>query len=120
MARTSRNRGGRIRVTDDSVETLGTHVEVRAEHVSAVNATKIKESSDTTRQGHRRRLKKLILWWMTEYPEYFEVGTRVLTQEEKDNPMNYYHTCDRDIIYEGLRVDMVLAYMGTVISSWFC
>jgi hypothetical protein len=26
--------------------------------------------------------------------------------------MNYYHTCDRDIIYEGLRVDMVLAYMA--------
>jgi hypothetical protein len=49
---------------------------------------------------------------MTEYPEYFKVGTRVLTQEGKDNPMNYYHTCDRDIIYEGLRVDMVLAYMA--------
>ena len=26
--------------------------------------------------------------------------------------MNFYHTCDCDNIYEGLRVDMVLAYMA--------
>lgn len=26
--------------------------------------------------------------------------------------MKFYHTCDRDIIYEGLRVDMVTAFMA--------
>jgi hypothetical protein len=26
--------------------------------------------------------------------------------------MKFFHTCDRDIVYEGLRVDMVLAYMA--------
>ena len=39
-------------------------------------------------------------------------GTRVLTEEEKADPMKFFHTCDRDIIYEGLRVEMVLAYMA--------
>ena len=92
--------------------TLGADVEVRAEHLSAVNATKTKESSDETRKGHRRRLKKMIGWWMTEYPGYFEVGTRVLSPEERCDPMKFFHTCDRDIVYEGLRVDMVLAYMA--------
>ncbi len=54
----SNNRGGgRIRVTDDSAVTIGAEVEVRAEHVAAVNATKTKESSDETRCGHRRQLK---------------------------------------------------------------
>jgi hypothetical protein len=57
-------------------------------------------------------MKKLIEWWMIEYPDYFEVGTRVLSAEEKADPMKYYHTCDRDIVYEGLRVDMVIAYMA--------
>jgi hypothetical protein len=104
--------GGRIRVTDDSAVTLGAEVEVRAEHVSAVNATKTKESFVETRRGHRRRMKKLIEWWMIEYPDYFEVGTRVLSAEEKADSMKYYHTCDRDIEYEGLRVDMVIAYMA--------
>ena len=52
--------GGRIRVTDDSAVTLGAEVEVRAEHVSAVNATKTKGSSVETRRGHRHHMKKLI------------------------------------------------------------
>jgi len=114
MLRTSGNRGGggRFRVTDDTVVTVGTDVQVRAEHVTALNATKKKESADETRRGHRRRLKKMMYWWMTEYPDYFEVGTRVLTEEEKADPMKFFHTCDRDIISEGLRVEMVLAYMA--------
>ena len=109
---TNRNRGGRIRVTDDSVVTIGTDVAVRAEHVEALNATKAKESADRTRKGHRLRLKKLIEWWMVEYPDYFEVGTRILSQEERLDPTKFYHTCNRDIVYEGLRVEMVLAYMA--------
>jgi hypothetical protein len=41
-------------VTDDSVETIGTHVEVHAEHANAVSATKTKESSGAKpRKGHR-------------------------------------------------------------------
>lgn len=46
-----------------------------------------------------------------EYPDYFKVGTRVLSAEEKADPMKYYHKCDRDLVYDGLRVDMVIAYM---------
>ena len=105
---TNHNRGGRIRITDDSVVTIGTNVEVRAEHVNAVNATRIKESSDETRKGHRRHLKKLMQWWMIEYPDYFEIGTRVLSEEERNDPMKFYHTCDRDIVC-----------MRDYVSTWF-
>ena len=48
MPRANRTGGGRIRVTDDTAVVLGADVEVRAEHLSAVNATKTKESSDET------------------------------------------------------------------------
>ena len=112
MPRTGPNQGGRIRLTDDSFANLAPEVQVRAEHVHAVNATKTKESADETRKSHRRRLKILINWWMDQYPDYFEAGTRVLSQEERSDPMKFYHTCDRDIIYEGLRVDMVTAFMA--------
>ena len=104
--------GGRIRVTDDSFNTIGANVEVRGEHTSALNATKQKESATKTRNGHRNRLKILIDWWRSEYPDYFEVGTRVVPQEDRHNPMLFYHTCDCDLIYKGLQVDMVLAYMA--------
>ena len=53
MSRSNNRGGGRIRVTDDSAITIGADVEVRAEHVSAVNVTKNKESSAETRRGHR-------------------------------------------------------------------
>jgi hypothetical protein len=80
--------------------------------VAAVNATKTKESSDATRKGHHRRLKKMIEWWMTEYRDYYDVGTRALSPQEMCDPMKFFHTCDRDIVYDGLRVDMVTAYMA--------
>ena len=109
----TRNRGGgRIRVTDDTAAIIGADVQVRAEHAMALNDTKSKESAPETRKGHRRRLRKLIEWWRDEYPDYFEAGTRVLSAEEKANPTKYYHTCDRDVVYEGLRVDMVLSYLA--------
>ena len=112
MPRANRTGGGRIRVTDNTAVVLGADVEVRAEHLSAVNATKTNESSDDTQKGHRRRLKKMIEWWMTEYPDYFVVGTRALSPQELCDPMKFFHTCDRDIMYDGLRVDMVTAYMA--------
>ena len=112
MSQNNNRGGGRIRVTDDSAVTIGAEVEVRPEHVAAMNVTKTKESSSEMRRGHRNHLKKLIQWWMMEYPDYFEVGTRVLSAEEKADPMKYYHKCDRDLVYEGLRVDMVIAYMA--------
>jgi hypothetical protein len=36
---------------------------------------------------------------MTEYPDYFEVGTRILSAEEKTDPMKFFHTCDRDTVH---------------------
>lgn len=49
---------------------------------------------------------------MMEYPDYFEVDACVLSAEEKADPMKYYHKCDRDLVYNGLCVDMVIAYMA--------
>jgi hypothetical protein len=31
---------------------------------------------------------------MTDFPEYFEFGTRVLSAEERANPMTFIHRCD--------------------------
>jgi len=95
--RGNRTAGGRVRVTDDTAIPVGAEVEVRPEHLTALNVTKTKENADETRKTHRRRIKNLIKWWMTEYPDYFEVGTRILSAEEKADPMKFFHTCDRDI-----------------------
>ena len=49
---------------------------------------------------------------MTEYPDYFETGTHILSAEEKADPMKFFHICDHDIVCKGLRVAMVLSYMA--------
>ena len=111
-ARVGRAQGG-TRLYGTAVPTIGTDVVVRAEHVNALNETKTKASQTQTRRGHRRRIKKIIEWWMEEYPDYFEIGTCVLSQEEKaDTMMFHFDFCDRDIEYRGLRIDMLLAFMA--------
>ena len=95
---TNRNRGGRFRVTDDTVIPIGVDVEVCPEHLRAMNATRTKENEDEPRKGHRCRIKKLIEWWMTEYLVYFEVGTGVLSAEERADHMKFLHTCDCDSV----------------------
>jgi hypothetical protein len=112
MPRTNSRGGGRIRATDGTAATVRAEVQVRAEHVTAVNATKTKECYDETRRGHRRCLKKLMEWWMPECSDYFEAGTHILSAEEKADPMKFFHKCDREIACEGLRIDMVLSSMA--------
>ena len=99
-------------MTDDTFASAGADVEVRNEHTSALNDTKMRENAIKMRNEHCCCLKKIIAWWRMEYPDYFEVGTKVLSQQDRDDAMLYYHTCDRDIVYKGFHVDMVLAYMA--------
>jgi len=58
---------------DDSFAPLGADVEVRNKHTSALNDTKLRENAIKTRHEYRLHLKKLIAWWSTEYPDYFDV-----------------------------------------------
>ena len=53
MQQTGCNQGGRFGVTDDSFAALAPEVEVCAEHVGALNATKTKESALETCKAHR-------------------------------------------------------------------
>ena len=94
--------GGRLHVTDDSANIVGTGVEVRPKHLRALNVTKTKQNADETRRGHRRRIKRIIKWWMLEYSHYFEVGTRILSLNKKEDPMMFFHTCDREHHLRGL------------------
>ncbi|KAL3764962.1 hypothetical protein ACHAW5_006670 [Stephanodiscus triporus] len=66
---------------------------------------------DKTRKEHRRRLRHLYTWWQHKYIDYFENGTRALSDDEMKDPVRFHHTNDRDIIYEGLNVSFVLAFL---------
>ena len=92
------------RNTDDVSQLINADMTIMAEHVAAINATTQKEMDDKTQKENRIRIRHIYRWWMEHYPNYFENGTRVLTQEEKEDQVMFHHTNDRDIIYTGLNV----------------
>ena len=50
---------------------------------------------------------------MEHYPDYFENGTWVLTEDEKNDITKFNHTNQQDIIiYGGLNVQYVMAFLS--------
>jgi len=88
---------------------------IDAEHAAAIQHTQAKEMEDKTRKEHRRRIRHLYTWWHDNYIDYFENGTCALSDDEKKDLVRFHHTNDRDIIYEGLNVNLVLAFLVTKI-----
>ena len=77
---------GRIRVhernVDDEAQIIGAGIQINARHTSDIIATEQSGMEDKTRREYRNRIKRMIRWWMENYPDYFEQGTRVLSEEE--------------------------------------
>ena len=66
-----------------------------------------------SRQAHRNRLKHIYKFWSEKYVDYYNDGTYELSPEQKNDPILFHHTNDRDLIYNGLDVECVLAFLVT-------
>ena len=49
-----------------------------------------------------------------EYPAFASVGIVRLTDEQLANPMKHYHKNTEDLVYRGMNVDILLAFMACV------
>jgi len=115
MPRRARRSGGRIllhdRTVDDTAAIIDAGIDVAEEHYEEIRATEAQQMEDKTRREYRNRIKHIYRWWMETYPAYFEVGTRTLSEAEKEDQEAFHHTNDRDIVYEGLDVTLVKAFL---------
>ena len=100
------------RTVNDAAEIIGANIEIASEHQDEIIATEQSSMLDKTRREHRNRIARIYNWWMKNYPEYFEIGTRVLSKDEKNDPVKYHHRNNRDIRYTGLNVKHVKAYLS--------
>ncbi|KAL7523497.1 hypothetical protein ACHAWF_002320 [Thalassiosira exigua] len=111
-----RRGGGRIRVhertVDDQTQIIDAGTEIAIEHTTEINATEQSQMEDKTRKEYRNRIRHIIDFWMENYPDYFESGTRVLTEEEKNDTVKFHHKNNRDIIYSGLNVTLVKSFVS--------
>ena len=116
----SRGSGGRIRVHEctvyDEIELIGGAIVLSAAHSSGVVETEQMDMADKTRRECSNSIRRIYTWLMnlTDYTGYFEQGTRVVPQPEKEDPVKFHHTNDRDLKYNGLNVTVIKAFLSEV------
>jgi hypothetical protein len=79
------------RDTDDRVPTILADAVINEEHAAAVHTTESQGMKPKTRNEYRNRENHLMVFWHDKYPEYFEQGTVLLTDEEKNDPNTRFH-----------------------------
>ncbi|KAK1746052.1 hypothetical protein QTG54_002659 [Skeletonema marinoi] len=100
------------RDTDDSVPIIFADAVINEEHAAAVHTTESQGMKPKTRNEYRNRENHLMVFWEHKYPDYFEQGTVLLTDEEKNDPNKYYHKNQRDIRYAGINVKLITAFLS--------
>ena len=109
-------RGGRIRTcerdTNDTINLLGDDVTVDAAHQEMVRNTEKLEINTKLQNEYRNRLAHIYKFLETEYPDYYEIGVRVLTEEEKVSIDQHWNKNDRDLVYSGLNVKFIKAFLA--------
>lgn len=65
------------------------------------------------KKNYRNRICDVYTYWEEKHPSYFDVGTVVLTAENKADPDKFYHKNNRDIIYNAINVKFFLAFLAS-------
>ena len=108
--------GGRIEVhdrnVDDTTKIIGEDIAIDDVHTQDINETEQSSMEDRTRKEYRNRIGRVCKWTETGYPEYYELGTRILDEDEKKDIVKFHHTNDRDLIYSGINVQVIKAYLS--------
>ena len=104
-----KKKSGKIRLADrevnDETEIIKAP-ELEEGHVNDIIETEGWAIENKTHRDYRNRLKCIISYWDGNhvYHSYHEVGTRLLSSEEKDDQVKFHWKNECDIIYSGLNV----------------
>ena len=115
MAR-QRQAAGRIRPyerdADDSTAILGASIPVQDVHSQEVRNTEQRGLDLKTKRNYRNRIREIYTFFKSHYPDYYTVGIRQLSEEERTDPDSFYWKNLHDLIYTGINVSMVTAFMA--------
>jgi hypothetical protein len=115
MAR-RRQAAGRIqpyeRDADDSTAILGASISVQDVHSQEVRNTEQRGLNLKTERNYRNRIREIYTFFKSHYPDYYTVGVRQLSEEERTDPDSFYWKNLHDLIYTGINVSMVKAFMA--------
>jgi len=116
--RGSRGTGGRIlvqeRETNNDVPILGQGLvlpDADGTLTQAFHDTLSRGMSHRTRRDYRSRIDRIIVYWRENFHDYYEVGVRTVTEEEKADVNRYYFERTEDFIYEGMNPQPVVYFL---------
>jgi hypothetical protein len=116
MESANRQRGGRIQShqheANDNAVILGANLVVQEEHLTSLRNTEQQDIALSVKRNYRNCLMHVYKFWKEEYPEYYAVGVRELTEDDLQSEDVFYHKCKHDLVYEGLNVQMVKAFLA--------
>jgi hypothetical protein len=61
---------------------------------------------------HQDLIKHLYEFWIEKCPEYTALGTVELTEEQKQNTKSFHYKKTHDLVYEGINVKYVKAFLS--------
>jgi len=100
------------RPTNDAVPILGADIVMHDAHQESIRKTKSRDQELSTKRDMCNRLKHIMDFWSEHYPDYYAVGVRELSEQECRDPDKYFYNNQHDIVYSGLNVKMVFAFMA--------
>jgi hypothetical protein len=98
--------------TNNAAPILGASVEVLDQHSPAVRQTEQNDLVTSVKRDYRNRLKHIYEFWEENYPEDYAVGVCELTEEDMANEDMYWWKNKHDLVYEGMNVKMVKAFLA--------
>ena len=100
----------------DHVPIAGGNLAVHYQHQQDINETEDNRRKPKTKKQHRNRLKAIIEWLQTHYPEYATGagGVVEISAATCNNPNFFQHTNTMDLYYEGINVTFIKAFLGSV------
>jgi hypothetical protein len=108
--------GGHIRPhereTNDSVAILGANLEIQAAHSQGVRNTEQRGLVVRTKRNYRNRIKEMYIFFSLFYKDYYSVGVQKLSKAERVDEDFFYYKNTHDLIYTGINVQMVKAFLA--------
>jgi hypothetical protein len=110
-------RGGTHHHTDDTVPIIGHNLvvseEVNHQLSNAVHETMSQGMNHATRKDYRNRIGRMIEYLKENFAEYYQIGVRDVTVEERGDRTRFYFEKKQDLIYRGLNVQYLIFFLSS-------
>ncbi|KAL3791114.1 hypothetical protein HJC23_012099 [Cyclotella cryptica] len=98
---------------DDQTQTIRGDIVINHEHLDGIIETEQRSMEDKTCREYSNRITHIIAWLMVHYPTYFEEGTRLLSEDEKQDKVFFAHNTNCNLRYSELNVQLIKAFLSS-------